>query len=60
MPRKYKKPLGARPYANYSTESLEECLQEIRTKQLTQRAAEKKYGKKYGQRFEMLEVARPS
>lgn len=44
MPRTYKKPLGSRPYANYSAESLEECLRAIRTKQLTQRAAEKKYG----------------
>lgn len=42
MPRKFKNVLGFRPYANYSPESLEECLQAIRIKQVTQRAAEKK------------------
>lgn len=63
MPRKFKNVLGFRPYANYSPESLEECLQAIRIKQVTQRAAEKKEeqttvaGKHSGK---MLEVARPS
>lgn len=72
MPRKYKNVLGFRPYANYSPESLEECLQAIRIKQVTQRAAEKMNfssnteeqttvaGKHSGKMFRMLEVARPN
>ncbi|KAG8318974.1 hypothetical protein J6590_101525 [Homalodisca vitripennis] len=40
MPRKYKRTLGSRPYANYSSETLEECLRAIRSKEITQRAAE--------------------
>ncbi|XP_046666758.1 uncharacterized protein LOC124358507 [Homalodisca vitripennis] len=44
MPRKYKRTLGSRPYANYSSETLEECLRAIRSKEITQRAAEETYG----------------
>lgn len=45
MPRKYKRrTLGSRPYANYSSETLEECLRAIHNKEITQRAAEEKYG----------------
>lgn len=73
MPRKYKNVLGFRPSANYSPESLEECLLAMRIKHVTQRAAEKKEflkqhtqeqttvaGKHSGKMFRMLEVARPS
>lgn len=39
MPRVYKRKLGARQYANYSSETLEKCLNDVRNKVLTQRAA---------------------
>lgn len=44
MPRKRVKPLGTRNYANYTQETLEECLEAIRSKKMSQRAAEIRYG----------------
>lgn len=44
MPRKYKRVIGSRPYADYSTEILEKCLEDIRCKRLSQRVAAKQYG----------------
>lgn len=39
MPRKYKRQLGSRRYADYTKEKLEECLLRIRNKEMTQREA---------------------
>lgn len=43
MPRLPKKRLGSRPYANYTSEKLEECLQEIRSGRMSQRNAAATY-----------------
>jgi len=43
MPRKYRRKLGSRSYANYSQEMIAEALSEIRSKALTQRQASIKY-----------------
>lgn len=44
MPRNPKKRLGSRAYANYSPETLEECLNSIRSGQLSQRVAATRFG----------------
>ncbi|KAL5238438.1 hypothetical protein ACI65C_005848 [Semiaphis heraclei] len=44
MPNKYKKLLGSRKYKNYSDETLQKCLSEIKNKTITQREAERAYG----------------
>jgi len=44
MPNKYKKQLGSRKYKNYSDETLQKCLIEIKNKTITQREAERTYG----------------
>lgn len=43
MPRVYKRKLGARQYANYSSETLEKCLRDVKNKVLSQRAAAAAY-----------------
>lgn len=43
MPRVYKRNLGARQYANYSSETLEKCLKDVKNKVLSQRAAAAAY-----------------
>jgi hypothetical protein len=43
IPRKYKRPLGTRQYANYSEENLERCLEDIRTGVMSQRVAAAHY-----------------
>lgn len=44
MPRNYRPQLGARSYKNYTQETLDNALEEIRTKKLSFRQAEQKYG----------------
>jgi len=44
MLSKYKKQLGSRKYKNYSDETLQKCLCEIKSKTITQREAERAYG----------------
>lgn len=43
MARKYKRKLGARLYAGYTAEQLQQCLEDIHKKRLTQRQASEKY-----------------
>lgn len=44
MPRKHKRELGSRSYVDYSPETLQICLEDIKCKRLTHRAAAEKYG----------------
>lgn len=44
MPNQYKRQVGTRNYRNYSDETLEQCLNEIKNKTMTQREAELAYG----------------
>lgn len=43
MPRKYKRQLGSRRYADYTADTLQICLDEIRRGAISHRKAEKKY-----------------
>lgn len=43
MPREYQRKLGARRYADYSKDHLQNCLDSIRSGQLTQRQAEERF-----------------
>ncbi|XP_030748969.1 uncharacterized protein LOC115877041 [Sitophilus oryzae] len=43
MPRNYKRKAGARKYADYTEETLLECLNEIKHGRISHRAAEEKY-----------------
>jgi len=42
MPRTQRKRLGSRQYANYSPETLNECLQNVISRKMTQREAAEK------------------
>ncbi|XP_046384931.1 jerky protein homolog-like [Ischnura elegans] len=44
MPRTHKRPPGARAYGDYTQETLERCLEDIRSGRKTQRAAASFYG----------------
>jgi len=44
MPRTQKKRLGSRQYANYSAETLNECLQNVISRKMTQREAAAHFG----------------
>ncbi|KAJ8963604.1 hypothetical protein NQ314_005504 [Rhamnusium bicolor] len=43
MPRKYQRQLGSRRYADYTAETLKNCLNEIRSGDISHRKAEQKY-----------------
>ncbi|CAH2019297.1 unnamed protein product [Acanthoscelides obtectus] len=43
MPRKYKRRVGSRRYADYTAETLQMCLAEIRSGDISHRKAEQKY-----------------
>lgn len=43
MPRRYKQCLGARRYQNYSVETLNDCLEVLRSGTLTQQQAEERF-----------------
>ncbi|KAJ8930360.1 hypothetical protein NQ314_016838 [Rhamnusium bicolor] len=43
MPRKYQRQLGSRRYADYTAETLKNCLNEIRSGDISHRKAEEKY-----------------
>lgn len=44
MPRTQRKRLGSRQYANYSAETLNECLQNVISRKMTQREAAAHFG----------------
>lgn len=44
MPRQYVRPVGCRSYKNYTEETLQKVLDEIRSKSISVRAAAEKYG----------------
>lgn len=47
MARQYKRQLGSRNYRNYTEESLQKAVEEVRNKTLSLRKAQKKYGIHY-------------
>lgn len=44
MPRHYTRPVGSRPYKNYTEETLKNILEEIKSKRISVRGAAEKYG----------------